>query len=94
MVITSYKGQLRASQYLLATEMAKTYDSMLARDINKINLQAIDDSLCRQYTDVHVCFHWKRSKDFTLGRSIVNAGLCRVYVVFLGLAIIQCFWLL
>ena len=45
MVITSYKGQLRASQYLLASEMAKTYDSMLARDINKSNLQSIDDSL-------------------------------------------------
>lgn len=45
MVINSYKGQLRATQYLLANEIAKTYDSMLARDINKANLQSIDDSL-------------------------------------------------
>lgn len=45
MVITSYKGQLRASQYVLAKEIAKTYDSMLARDIQKTNLQEIDDSL-------------------------------------------------
>ncbi len=44
MVITSYRSQLRAQKYLLATEMAKTYDSMLARDITKANLQAISDS--------------------------------------------------
>lgn len=45
MIITSHKGQLRATQYLLANEIAKTYDSMLARDITKSNLQAIDDSV-------------------------------------------------
>ena len=44
MVITSYRGQLRASQYVLANEIAKTYDSMLARDITKANLQAINDA--------------------------------------------------
>ena len=45
MVITSYRGQIRAQKYVLAKEMARTYDSMLARDISKANLQAIDDSL-------------------------------------------------
>ena len=44
MVITSYRGQLRAQKYILAKEMAKTYDSMLARDIIKSNLQGISDS--------------------------------------------------
>ena len=44
MVITSHRGQLRASQYVLANEIAKTYDSMLARDITKANLQAINDA--------------------------------------------------
>ena len=44
MVITSYKGQIRAQQYVLANEMAKTYDSMLARDITKKNLQEIADA--------------------------------------------------
>ncbi len=47
MVITSYKGQLTAQKYVLANEIAKTYDSMLARDITKANLQAIDDSLLK-----------------------------------------------
>ena len=41
MIITSYKGQLRAQQYLLAQEIAKTYDSMLARDVKKANLKTI-----------------------------------------------------
>ena len=41
MVITSYKGQLRATQYLMANEMAKTYDAMLARDVLKSNLAKI-----------------------------------------------------
>ena len=41
MVITSYKGQIRAQQYILANEIAKTYDSMLAKDITKDNLAAI-----------------------------------------------------
>jgi len=45
MVITSYRGQLRAQKYLLATEMAKTYDSMFARDITKANLQEMNDSV-------------------------------------------------
>ena len=44
MVITSYKGQLRAQQYVLANEIAKTYDSMLARDVTKSNLQAINEN--------------------------------------------------
>lgn len=44
-VITSYRGQLRAQQYVLAKEIAKTYDSMLARDVSRANLQTIDDSL-------------------------------------------------
>ena len=44
-VITSYRGQLRAQQYVLAKEIAKTYDSMLARDVSRTNLQTIDDSL-------------------------------------------------
>ena len=44
MIITSYKGQLRAQQYVLANEIAKTYDSMLARDIRLANIQDIDDS--------------------------------------------------
>lgn len=44
MVITSYKGQIRAQQYVLANEIAKTYDSMLARDITKKNLQEIADA--------------------------------------------------
>ena len=47
MVITSYRGQIRAQQYVLSKEMAKTYDSMLARDISRANLQAIDDDLLR-----------------------------------------------
>ena len=41
MVITSYKGQIRAQQYVLANEIAKTYDSMLAKDITKENVNAI-----------------------------------------------------
>ena len=44
MIITSHKGQVRATQYLLANEIARTYDSMLARDITKANLQAINDA--------------------------------------------------
>lgn len=44
MVITSYKGQLRAQQYVLANEIAKTYDSMLARDIRLSNIQSMEDS--------------------------------------------------
>jgi len=44
MVITSAKGQARAQQYVLANEIAKTYDSMLARDISRTNLASIDDS--------------------------------------------------
>ena len=47
MIITSAKGQARAQQYVLANEIARTYDSMLARDITKANLQAIDDSLLK-----------------------------------------------
>ena len=43
MVITSYKGQLRAQQYVLANEIAKTYDAVLARDIKKAKL--IDSSI-------------------------------------------------
>lgn len=43
MVITSYKGQLRAQQYVLANEIAKTYDAVLARDIKKAKL--IDPSI-------------------------------------------------
>ena len=43
MVITSYKGQLRAQQYVLASEIAKTYDAVLARDIKKAKLK--DDTL-------------------------------------------------
>lgn len=38
MVITSHKGQLRAQQYVLANEIAKTYDAILARDIKKASL--------------------------------------------------------
>jgi len=45
MVITSAKGQARAQQYVLANEIARTYDSMLARDISRANLNAIDNSL-------------------------------------------------
>ncbi|MCR5308152.1 MAG: hypothetical protein K6E24_04070 [bacterium] len=43
MVITSYKGQLRAQQYVMANEMAKTYDAILARDIklNKLTDESI-----------------------------------------------------
>lgn len=44
MVITSYKGQLRANRYVLANEIAKTYDAMLARDVTKANLKAIPKS--------------------------------------------------
>ena len=43
MVITSYKGQLRAQQYVLANEIAKTYDAVLARDIKKAKLK--DDTI-------------------------------------------------
>ncbi|MBP5446315.1 MAG: hypothetical protein J6Y28_09110 [Acholeplasmatales bacterium] len=42
MVITSYRGQLRAQEYVLAEEMAKTYDSMLSRDIKRANLKTIE----------------------------------------------------
>ena len=38
MVITSHKGQLRAQQYVIANEIAKTYDAVLARDIKKASL--------------------------------------------------------
>ena len=41
MVITSYKGQLRATEYVLANEIAKTYDSVLAREIKKEKLSDI-----------------------------------------------------
>ena len=39
MIITTYRGQLRATQYQLAKEMAKTYDSMLSRDIIRANVR-------------------------------------------------------
>ncbi len=45
MVIISARGQVRAQQYVLANEIARTYDSMLARDIKRSNLLEIDDSL-------------------------------------------------
>lgn len=41
MIINSYRGQLRAQQHLLAEEIAKTYDTMLARDTKKANLKTI-----------------------------------------------------
>ena len=37
-IITAHKGQLRAQQYVLANEIAKTYDAVLARDIEKAKL--------------------------------------------------------
>ena len=39
MIITSYKGQLRATQYQVAREMAKTYDSLLSRDTIRANVR-------------------------------------------------------
>jgi prepilin-type N-terminal cleavage/methylation domain-containing protein len=41
MIITSYRGQLRAQQYVLAEEIAKTYEAMLAKDIDKNKLGSI-----------------------------------------------------
>ena len=38
MIITSQKGQIRAQEYLLASEMAKTYDAILSKDIKKAKL--------------------------------------------------------
>lgn len=39
MIITSYRGQLRATQYQVAREIAKTYDSMLSRDTIRANVR-------------------------------------------------------
>ena len=44
MVITSHKGQLKAQQYVLATEIAKTCDAVLARDIKKSKLDVKNSS--------------------------------------------------
>ena len=37
-IINSHKGQIRAQQYLLASEIAKTYDAVLSKDIKKSKL--------------------------------------------------------
>ena len=57
MIITSYRGQIRAQQYLLANEIAKTYDAVLARDINREKLKdkyailkPADDATDKYYT--------------------------------------------
>ncbi|MCR5462212.1 MAG: prepilin-type N-terminal cleavage/methylation domain-containing protein [bacterium] len=39
MIITSYRGQVRAAEYQVAKEMAKTYDSLLARDTIRKNVR-------------------------------------------------------
>lgn len=36
-IITAHKSQIRGQQYILANEIAKTYDAVLARDINNAN---------------------------------------------------------
>ena len=57
MIITSYRGQIRAQQYVLANEIAKTYDAVLARDINREKLKdkyailkPADDATDKYYT--------------------------------------------
>ena len=45
MIITSYKGQLRGQERLLAEQMAKTYESMFARDMKVANLKNVSDAL-------------------------------------------------
>ena len=37
-IITSHRGQIKAQQYVLANEMAKTYDAILSKDIRKSKL--------------------------------------------------------
>jgi len=44
MIITSARGQSRATQYLLAKEVANTYNSMFCRDIQQANLADIEAS--------------------------------------------------
>ena len=50
MIINSYRGQLRAQQHLLAEEIAKTYDTMLARDTKKANLKTIGQEMLDNMT--------------------------------------------
>jgi len=44
MIITTARGQARATQYLLAKEVANTYNTMLCRDIQQANLADIEAS--------------------------------------------------
>lgn len=44
MIITSARGQSRATAYLLAKEVANTYNAMFCRDIQQANLVDIDAS--------------------------------------------------
>ena len=41
MIITSMRGQSRATDYLLAKEVANTYNTIFCRDIQKSNLETI-----------------------------------------------------
>lgn len=44
MIITSARGQSRATEYLLAKEVANTYNTMFCRDIQQANLADINAS--------------------------------------------------
>ena len=44
MIITTHRGQLRATDYLLANEVANTYLSVFSRDVQKANLSTIEAS--------------------------------------------------
>ena len=51
MIITSYKGQLNATKYNLAKQMAKNYDTMLTRDIIYNNLTTMGDDAFKSADD-------------------------------------------
>jgi len=44
MIITAMRGQTKATQYLLAKEVANTYNAMFCRDIQRANLETIGAS--------------------------------------------------
>lgn len=81
MVITSYKGQLRATQYQLAKEVAKTYDSMLSRDTIRANVRELgmDAFASSDPDDKYIVLSQDLLRDMTLTEDSDETHISPIY---------------